>query len=290
MVSVSPAFTAVVAAQGARNAAPRCRWVVDIGDPFSLQEHLPPNNVALYSRLNRRVEATALASADAVAVTTGRTARRYADAFPHAATKLHVIPPMLSIPDPAPGARSDGVVRLVYIGRLYRGLREPDFLLRLFSGLCAVQSGARYELHLLGEMREFDALLNDWAARLEGRLVLHGVQPRDAAAAALAGADVLVNVGNESADQLPSKLVEYAAAGKPILHIARQQDASAEFLGGYPDALTLLDAGMPTPDQVQALAAFVRSLPRALGMEARERWIAPYRLPSIAARYEALLA
>jgi glycosyltransferase involved in cell wall biosynthesis len=116
------------------------------------------------------------------------------------------------------------------------------------------------------------------------------VQPRDAAAAALAGADVLVNVGNESADQLPSKLVEYAAAGKPILHIARQQDASAEFLGGYPDALTLLDAGMPTPDQVQALAAFVRSLPRALGMEARERWIAPYRLPSIAARYEALLA
>jgi glycosyltransferase involved in cell wall biosynthesis len=289
MVSVSPAFTAVIAAQSARNAAHRCRWVVDIGDPFSLQEHLPPNNVALYSRLNRRVEARVLRHASSIAVTTQRTAQRYAEAFPHAATKLHVIPPMLSIPEPAHRTRSDGAIRLVYIGRLYRGLREPDFLLRLFGELCRLQPGARYELHLLGEMREFDALLSDWTARLEGRLVLRGVQPRDVAAAAVAGADVLVNVGNESADQLPSKLVEYAAAGKPILNIARQQDASAEFLGGYPDALTLLDAGPPTAEQIQALAAFVRSLPRALSPEERERWIAPYRLPSIARRYEALL-
>jgi len=290
IVSVSPAFTAVLAAQSARNAGPGCRWLVDIGDPFSLQEHAPPNNLTLYARLNRRVEARALSEATAIAVTTRRTAQRYAEAFPQAAAKLHVIPPMLSIPESAAVSRSDGAVRLVYLGRLYRGLREPAFLLELFNRLCSAQKDVRYELHLLGEMREFDALLRDWAVRLDGRLVLHGVQPRDAAAAAVAAADVLVNVGNESADQLPSKLVEYAAAGKPILNIARQEDASVDFLGSYPDSLTLYDGGPPAREQVEALAAFVRRSPRALSPEARERWIAPYRLPAVAARYEALIA
>ncbi|MCD6042536.1 MAG: hypothetical protein K0R40_2139 [Burkholderiales bacterium] len=294
IVSVSPAFTAVLAAQSARNAGPGCRWIVDIGDPFSLQAHAPPNNLALYGRLNRRIEGKALGEASAVAVTTRRTAQRYAEAFPQAAGKLHVIPPLLSIPDtPAPAAPAShrNAIRLVYIGRLYRGLREPAFLLQLFRDLCALREEVRYELHLLGEMREFDGLLRDWQIRLEGRLVLHGVQPRGAAAAAVAEADMLVNVGNESADQLPSKLVEYAAAGKPILNIARQEDASVEFLESYPDALTLFDLrSPPAGEQVQALARFVRGLPRALSPEQRARWVAPYRLSAVSAQYEVLLA
>jgi glycosyltransferase involved in cell wall biosynthesis len=292
VVSVSPAFTAVLAAQAARRGAPHCRWLIDIGDPFSLQEHAPPNNPALYGALNRRVERRALEEASAIAVTTARTAERYAAAFPEAAEKLQVIPPLLSIPDAAASPfRVDGAIRILYVGRLYRGLREPRFLLELFAALCAQRPQTRYELHLFGEAHEFEGPLLDWKRRLGERLSVHGVQSREATAAAVAGADVLVNLGNESADQLPSKVVEYAAAGKPILNLARQDDdVSSAFLRTYPDTLTLLDRGAaPDARQVEALGAFVREMPRALSAEQRERWISPYRLPAIAAQYEALL-
>jgi glycosyltransferase involved in cell wall biosynthesis len=240
------------------------------------------------------MERRALEGASAVAVTTTRTAERYAAAFPTSAAKLRVIPPLLSIPQagtsPAPFPR-DGGTRLLYVGRLYRGLREPRFLLELFEALCALRTQTRYELHLIGEAHEFEVPLLDWKRRLGQRLSVHGVKSREATAAAVAAADVLVNLGNESADQLPSKVVEYAAAGKPILNLARQDDdVSSSFLRSYPDTLTLLDRGAaPEARQLEALAAFVRELPRALSAEERERWIAPYRLPAIAAQYEALL-
>lgn len=294
VVSVSPAFTAVLAAQGARKAAPQCRWLIDAGDPFSLQMRAAPNNTAIYAPLNRRAERGAFEHADAIAVTTARTAERYAEAFPHAAAKVHVIPPLLSAPQ-AQRAHSpfpqDGAIRLVYVGRLYRGLREPGFLLELFRGLCALRPQPRHELHLFGETHEFEASLRDLRQRLGGQLVVHGVQSREVTAAAVESAEVLVNIGNETADQLPSKLVEYAASGKPILNLARQDDdVSAAFLRTYPDTLTLLDRGAaPGRAELEALAAFVHDLPRTLPRERSERWIAPYRLPAIAGRYEALL-
>jgi len=291
IVSVSPTFTAVLAGRSAHLASPAARWIIDLGDPFSLETDIAPNNRALYARLNARAERRAFAQAHAVSVTTPQTAKRYAEAFPEAAYKIHVIPPLLSIPpaDAQPLFAPGEALRLVYVGTLYRRLREPGFMLQLFEALRG--RDRRCELHLFGDVQDFGAELEGWRSRLQGALHVHGTVPRETVARAVAGADILVNIGNTTRDQLPSKVVEYAAAGKPILNLARHaDDSSVTFLETYPDRLTLFDAGAaPAASQVDALAAFAERLPRRLPEGEVDAWLAPYRLPRIAAQYERLL-
>jgi glycosyltransferase involved in cell wall biosynthesis len=293
IVSVSPSFTAVLIGRAALAANPRARWLIDLGDPFSLDTGIAFNNRALYAGLNARTERAAFAQAHAVTVTTPQTAGRYAEAFPESAAKIHVIPPLLSVP--AAGADAAAFApgtarRFVYIGTLYRQLREPGFLLQLFERLLAADPG-RYELHLFGEAQAFAAELEDWRARLRGALHVHGVVPRETVVRAVADADLLVNIGNTTRDQLPSKVVEYAASGRPILNLARHaDDSSVSFLETYPDCLTLFDSDAPpTPAHHDALAAFAAGLPRRQAQASVDAWLAPYRLPRIAAQYESLL-
>ncbi len=292
IVSVSPTFTAVLAGRAAHQRSPAAKWIIDLGDPFSLETDIPANNRALYAALNARTERRAFGQAHAISVTTPLTARRYAEAFPESAGKIHVVPPLLSIPsaDAQPLFRPGAALRLVYVGTLYRRLREPGFMLQLFEALRTRNPGG-CELHLFGDVQAFASMLNEWRSRLEGALQVHGAVPRETVARAVAGADILVNIGNTTRDQLPSKVVEYAASGRPILNLARQaDDSSASFLETYPDRLTLLDTGAPPASgQVDALAAFAAGLPRRLARERVDAWLAPYRLPRIAAQYEGLL-
>lgn len=293
MVSVSPTFTGMLVGRAARAARPQVRWLLDYGDPFSLQEDAPPNNTALYGALNHRVEKDVLGRSDAISVTTQATAERYAAAFPGIRARLHVIPPLLSAPGEVgpPMFAQDGTERFVYVGTLYRGLREPAFLLDLFEALCARSPAPRRELHLFGDTLAFADLLAERRARLGQSLRIHGMVPRAVAARAMRDADVLVNIGNGTRDQLPSKLVEYAAEGKPILNIARAPaDSSAAFLRDYPAALTICEeGGVPAPGQMEALAGFLASAPRALPPEAVQAWTAPYRIERIGERYAELL-
>jgi glycosyltransferase involved in cell wall biosynthesis len=292
IVGVSPTFTAVVAARAAHRASPDARLVLDLGDPFSPAADIAPNNLALYDGLNMRTERDCFQRARAVSVTTPQTAGRYAAAFPESAAKVRVIPPLFSIPAGQAGGRffpEDGKLRLVYVGTLYQRLREPGFLLRLFEALRA--RNASYELHFFGDVHAFSPLLEDASRRLDGAVRVHGVVPRETVARAVDDADILVNIGNTTRDQLPSKVVEYAASGKPILNIARHaEDSSVSFLAAYPDKLNLHDRGAPpTPAEVDALAAFAAGLPRRLSPAAVDAWLAPYRLPRIAAQYEEIL-
>lgn len=294
IVSVSPTFSAVLVGRAAHRAYPKSRWILDFGDPFSLQEEAPPNNTALYGSLNRRVERDALSRADAISVTTPETAARYAAAFPESARKLHVIPPLLSIPEAGaetPLFAQDGVVRFVYVGTLYRGLREPQFMLDLFELLCARGPGVRRELHLFGDAHAFAELLAERQRSLGAALRVHGTVPRETVARAVRGADVLVNIGNATRDQIPSKVVEYAASGKPILNIARStHDSSTEFLRDYPATLTILDRGeKPTDAQLEALIAFLGGPPRRVTSAEIDAWLAPYRIARIGASYRELL-
>src|SRR5205807_2365935 len=108
-----------------------------IGDPFSLFDEIPLNNVALYRRLNHRAENTVLEHSDAVAVTVERCRTDYVAAFPASAGKIAVIPPLLSLPTTIHAAPNfaRGQTHLVFIGTLYRGLRDPAYLLALFAAL-----------------------------------------------------------------------------------------------------------------------------------------------------------
>jgi hypothetical protein len=70
-------------------------------------------------------------------------------------------------------------------------------------------------------------------------LFFHGVISRREIALALNQADILVNIGNNSALQLPSKIIEYIFYEKPILNfVSIKNDSSLKTMKDYP-ALTI---------------------------------------------------
>jgi glycosyltransferase involved in cell wall biosynthesis len=295
LVSVSPTFTAVAVGRALRRSGDhRFRWLIDLGDPFSFSEEAPPNNFRLYRRLNLAFERACFADADCVSVTTPETRERYAALFPESASKIAVIPPLLALPDTAGPAAGETSARrsLVFLGRLYPTIRRPDFLLKLFAALVEAQPGEGYELHFYGETRECEASFVRYAHLMGRSIHVHGSVSRERAAAAMRSADVLVNLGNDTRYQLPSKIVEYSTTGKPILNLARYpDDSSARFLADYPAHLTLLarEEG-PAAEDAAKLRAFLLRPPQPIAQELLRARLAAYALPQVSARYSALLS
>jgi glycosyltransferase involved in cell wall biosynthesis len=256
-------------------ALKRRRWLADIGDPFSLLDETPLNNARLYRGLNRRAERRVLAAADAVAVTVESARTAYAAAFPESAPKIAVVPPLLSLPAAGVNPLPAGGTHLVFVGTLYRALRNPAPLLALFAELRRRRPDLA--LHFFGELHDCASLFEPLPAGVH----LHGAVPRGTAAAAMRQADALVNIGNATAHQVPSKLVEYVAAGRPILNLAATPaDTSAAFLDGHP---ALCQAG-----DAETVLRFLDER-RSVPTEWSERFLAPYRLAAVAGAYERLL-
>jgi hypothetical protein len=100
----------------------------------------------------------------------------------------------------------------------------------LFALYDALQKqNRRFELHWYGDVPP-----KAWPelAKRPG-MVVHGLQSRADVRKAMMRMDVLVNIGNVTTWQLPSKAAEYYASGKPVLHVAQTaNDAFERFFKG----------------------------------------------------------
>jgi hypothetical protein len=292
LLSVSDPFTSHLVALAAHREHPGLPWLADIGDPFSLQKATPVNTQLLFRRLNRRVEGRVLAGARAVTVTAPAVRDSYRAAFPGAAAKLTVIPPLYAPPPRAADVEvfhPDGRRRLLWAGTLYRAVRDPGPLLGLFRLLLSGPLGEGLELHLMGDPGDCGDLVASAQREFHGRLVAHGVVPRAIALAAARQAGCLVNIGNATAHQLPSKLAEYAASGRPILNLeGSDADTSRAFLAGHPACLSLPAALAATPEGAAQVEAFLRQggEPDPARLKA---WLEPCTAPRVAAAYAVLL-
>jgi glycosyltransferase involved in cell wall biosynthesis len=285
VISVSPTFTAVAVGHSVRKHVKDSVWLLDLGDPFSFLEGAPPNNATLYAGLNRWYERKVFRQADVISVTNPQTQQRYAEVFPESAAKLLVIPPLLSLPQN--GSKATVLGRLVYVGTMYRNIREPGFLLELFGRALEAGLNHEFELHCYGDVSSCLDIITGYESLLGKHVFFHGVVSRDVAAQALDEAQFLINIGNETTYQLPSKVVEYAATGKPVINLAKSSmDSSVGFFAAYPCALNLINS-MPLPDEA-AVADFVRftkETPQAMERTALAAWLSPYTSDNVVAAY-----
>jgi glycosyltransferase involved in cell wall biosynthesis len=286
LITVSLPFSAHLAGYAIKKRYPELRWLADTGDPFALQDDSPPNNVRLYRALNRRWEQKILRAADEIAVTNDSMRQVYSRLFPEAAGKLSIVPPVLSpdVPRHLPLALASRRKKLLFLGTLYRAIRHPAYLLALFDSIQRA-SPDTYELHFVGDLGDCLDAFTPYAAQMENSIFLHGSQPRDKAMAALTACDFVVNIGNTTAYQLPSKLVEYAAARKLILNLANcDQDSSSLFLQEYPAALSVRQTPRPEADDVRRVLHFLET-PPSCDPVPLEAWLNRFRPRSIALSY-----
>jgi glycosyltransferase involved in cell wall biosynthesis len=294
LVTVSDPFTAHLAGLSLKRDFPGVSWAVDIGDPFSFQEVTPVNNPYLYRRLNFRTEGKVFALAEAVAVTNQRMLREYAERFPGCADRIRVIPPLLSL-EGTDAAREqafpgDSRIRLVFVGTLYLAVRSPEFLLGLYERLRRTRLGDRLELHIFGNLNDCEPCFQPFES-LRGRAIfLHGIVDRPKVLRAMMDASALVHIGNATTYQLPSKVVEYASTGKPILNLVTTlEDSASSFLGDYPALLEVpASGGFPADSKVEEVVRFLEHPPP---VDARflAEWLAGFRVETLASAYENLL-
>jgi hypothetical protein len=236
---------------------------VDIGDPFCFETATPPNNRSLYATLNVGVEARVFKRASAVAVTNEQTRKRYITALGGYSDTVSVVPPISTAPaNTAMDDRifpDDDVLRLVYTGTFYDDIRSPDFLLGLFDQVREAYPG-RIELHVFGNIDSCRESFEAFSDQLGTTIHCHGTVRHAVAARALLNGDILVNVGNTTTYQLPSKVIEYAQTGKPILNVVkRADDSTISFFQKhhYPSLLTVEEQGQVAPEQVSHVVDFV---------------------------------
>jgi glycosyltransferase involved in cell wall biosynthesis len=215
--------------------------------------------------------------------------------FPRYAHKYVVIPPLVSLPEKTPDlpnpfqSAHEKPLRLVFVGSLYRKIRNPAFLLRLFNALARKAGNEGLELHIVGTLHDTAHLFRPYGLFLGRQLFLHGLRPREEAAAMLQHADVLINIGNDTPYQLPSKVVEYAATGKPILNfIKTRQDSAMAFFKDYPAVLNVLETGNFDNIQTQ-VNDFLAHLPKKVSAPHIRAMLAPYELKAVADAYLAHL-
>lgn len=291
--SVSLPFTGQLLGRAVHRRYPKAFWLADIGDPFSF-EGFPLNNRFLYGRLNRRLERLILEQANAVVVTTALAKTQYARVFGSASVRhMHVIPPLLH---PAPEtpvqvpAISAIPLKIGYFGALYAPVRTPCAFLDLLEMTLEhlPDANALLEVHFYGEIfPEFYEVL-----QRQPLVRLHGLQSRETVRAAMQEMDILLHIGNQTSFQLPSKAVEYAASGKPVLNLSyTEADAFAAFWGGREGLLTLkVKNGKVDAAGVRAWMDCLEGKWPQQDLPVDPAWLKPFLLEQVAGAYMALFA
>ncbi|MGK7875794.1 MAG: glycosyltransferase [Xenococcaceae cyanobacterium] len=294
IVTISHPFTGHLVGLRIKKRCQKIKWLVDIGDPFCFLEKTPLNNQQLYKPINYLFEHKVFSRADALSVTTKPTLEKYAELFPENAQKIQVIPPLLSWPEDQTSEGSlfsdEQKLRLVYVGTLYKRVRSPDYCLKIFDKLLQTKLSEKIELHFFGSIHDCQDCFEDYKAKLDKKIFIHGKVSRSQTLQAMKKADCLVNIGNYTPYQLPSKVVEYVSTGKPILNIVNiANDSSLAFFENYTALFTMFnnqeEAGENNFDK---LLNFLENLPSVRSDE-NKVFTANFEVKSIAKQYEFLL-
>ncbi|MBR6083008.1 MAG: glycosyltransferase [Salinivirgaceae bacterium] len=205
-------------------------WIADCGDPFmkngTTKEHLP---------FFARYEKMFCKACDYITVPIENAKDAY---YPEFRDKIRVIPQGFDFDLNAVGksAPKNDVPTFAFAGMFYADIRNPKLLLEYLS---TVQKDFRFVVYT-----RFNSLLVDYTDRLKEKLIVRQPIQRTELIDVLKTMDFLVNIKNaNSPNQLPSKLIDYGIAGRPILDVDPQNPNYAQidaFLNGdYSTALKI---------------------------------------------------
>lgn len=260
MISVSLPFTANLVALDIKNRLPHLPWLMYQLDPFVYNYTLPD------SKLERRMylEHEVASATDGVVAAMGILEENARRAFITASRgevvslplpNLHIRREDSNVGDGClhDEEPADARINIVYSGAFYKGIRPPDGVVRLACDL----PGDEFTFHILGGSS--DSLF----ARLrlpESRLRIYGRVSADEAHRSIAEASVLLNVGNNLPNQVPSKLLSYMSSGKSILHILNHEaDPALPLLESYERCMIVRASELDSEVTLRNIAIFCQT-------------------------------
>jgi hypothetical protein len=222
IISGSFPFSSHIVAYFIKREKKGIRWVVDYLDPFSIikQNENPSNNTKIFGGLNKIVEKQINRNADKIIILK-EAFPSFKDYFPDLLEKTTVAPPMLGINpytfyNTEPIDFSNSGINIVYIGSLYKSIRNPEPILRIIHELSYYNCDIY--VHFVGDLKDCKEIVQKYNTMSRLKIITHGKVSRDKAISFMKGADVLLNISNSSQVQLPGKVVEYAFSKKKIIN------------------------------------------------------------------------
>tara|TARA_A100001011_G_scaffold302180_1_gene315811 strand:- start:961 stop:2193 length:1233 start_codon:yes stop_codon:yes gene_type:complete len=221
IVSVSLPFSSHIAAY-LINKKVKKHWIMDIGDPFSLKVDAPENNRFLYSGLNKRYEKKFYSLADNILFTHQDALSNHMKFFDIPSNKLIVANPISNFDkdlfnNALSYDYSSRPIKISYFGIFTKGVRSPNSFLEL------VKKNNEFE---------FSWYVNEDSEKIikscdinEDKHSFYSHVPRvEAQQLMVNSAHCLLSIGNKNPNQIPSKVIEYLATGKPIIHFTEIDD------------------------------------------------------------------
>jgi len=220
LITVSKPFAAHLIGNALKKEFPRLKWGVDVGDPFRIADPSLPKAGWLL-RKRQLKEAQTLHAADHIFVTNDGLRSAYIDYQSAWTEKIHTVGHFSTL-SPASHItfHRDKTFHLVYLGRFYQAVREPldflNFALDLHSFI--QKTGNEIALHFYGPIEPAleESVIRQVAHKIN--MYFHPEIKRMDIAQALPNNTILVNIGNRSTVQLPSKISDYLALGLPVLN------------------------------------------------------------------------
>lgn len=196
-------------------------WIADCGDPF-MGDTTDSFRKLFYFKY---FEKWFCRKADFITVPFEGARSAY---YPEFRDKIRVIPQGFNLDNQVKAKyekRFDYPV-FAYAGAFIQGKRDPELLLEYLG---SINRNFRFIVYT----HQPDFLLHA-KSTLGDKLEIRERIPRNELLEVLSGMDFLINLDNNVQTQLPSKLIDYAIAGRPVLNIGSGDDFATllEFLDG----------------------------------------------------------
>lgn len=182
-------------------------WIADCGDPY-MGDTTDSFRKLFYFKY---VEKWFCRKADYITVPFDGAISAY---YPEFREKIRVIPQGFNLDNqnlPKYEKKFDYPV-FAYAGAFIQGKRDPAMLLDFLS-----KCNRTFKFIIYTHQPSF---LLPYKPTLGDKLEIRERIPRDELLAVLSSADFLINLDNNIQTQLPSKLIDYAISGRPVLNIA----------------------------------------------------------------------
>ena len=206
-------------------------WAADCGDPY-MGDTTDSFRKLFYFKY---LEKWFCRKADYISIPFKGATSAYYPEFHH---KIRIIPQGFSLDNVKipKFSKIENYPVFAYAGGFIPGRRDPDQLLGFLS---ACNRKFKFIVYTSQEGFLLQAKKN-----LKDKLEIRQNIPREELLVVLAGMDFLINLDNNTHTQLPSKLIDYAIAGRPVLNINSGTDFTAlvEFLeGNYRSKMNMED-------------------------------------------------
>jgi hypothetical protein len=218
VISVSLPFTSHVCASIIVKEL-KSKWLMDIGDPFSLKQQSTENNKILYSFLNRFIEKKYYDKADKIFFTHQEVLDFHQKKFNIENSKLKIGHPVFEILNEnillsKKFNYNNLPINIGYFGIFTDKIREPfNYINKIANKL-----GDEFNHHwfINEESKKYFTSFQTQDNHFFEQLI-----PRDEAIKKMINNfHLLLSIGNTNKYQLPSKVIEYISLGKPVIHFA----------------------------------------------------------------------